>query len=49
VIQKVNGRAIRSADDVAKALDNRAEGASMEVVVDRVKQGVTERLTFRIP
>ena len=26
VIQKVNGRAIRGADDVAKALDGRAKG-----------------------
>ena len=50
VIQKVNGRAIRGTDDVAKALDGRAEGESMEVVVDRVNnQGTIQRLTFRIP
>ena len=49
VIQTVNGRAIRGADDVVKALDGRAEGESMEVVVDRVNQGAIERLTFRIP
>ena len=49
VIQTVNGRAIRSADDVVKALERRADGESMEVVVDRVNRGMIERLTFRIP
>ena len=49
VIQTVNGRAIRSADDAAKALGGRAKGEPMEVVVDRVNRDVIERLTFRIP
>ncbi|MEJ7636594.1 MAG: PDZ domain-containing protein [Singulisphaera sp.] len=49
VIQTVNGRAIRSADDVVKALERRADGESVELVVDRVNRGVIERLTFWIP
>ena len=49
VIQTVNGRAIRSADDVVNALERRADGESVELVVDRVNRGMIERLTFRIP
>jgi serine protease Do len=49
VISSIDGRAVQSAEEAARAINQRADRGALEIGFDRVARGVIERRTVRVP